>query len=150
MDALSPEGPARNFTISGSAKLDLLDMLTAKFATRGVSYTPDPQPEAGKFFRSDHFSLAKRGVPAISFGSGNDWVDGGIAAGQGDKDKYTTVAYHQPADRFDPKWPFTGMARDLELLYGLGLDLANSDAWPNWSADSEFRKTRDASAEKRK
>ena len=150
MDALSPQGPARNFTIYGNAKLDLLDQLTARAKVRGLAYTPDPQPEAGKFFRSDHFSLAKRGVPAISFGSGNDWIDGGIAAGQGDKDKYTTVAYHQPADQFDPKWPFSGMARDLELLYGLGLDLANSNAWPNWSADSEFRKARDASAVKRK
>lgn len=150
MDALSPEGPARNFTISGSAKLDLLDMLTAKFATRGVSYTPDPQPEAGKFFRSDHFSLAKRGVPAISFGSGNDWVDGGVAAGQGAKNKYTAEAYHQPSDQFDPRWSFGGMARDLGVLYELGRDLANSGAWPNWSADSEFRKARDASAPSRK
>jgi len=150
MDALSPQGPARNFTISGNAKLDLLDMLTVKATARGLAYTPDPQPEAGKFFRSDHFSLAKRGVPAISFGSGNDWIDGGVAAGQGDKDHYTSVAYHQPADRFDPTWTFGGMARDLELLYGLGWDLANSTTWPNWSADSEFRKARDASAAKRR
>jgi Zn-dependent M28 family amino/carboxypeptidase len=150
MDALSPQGPARNFTISGNAKLDLLDMLTAKARARGLAYTPDPQPEAGKFFRSDHFSLAKRGVPAISFGSGNDWIDGGVAAGQGDKDKYTSVAYHQPADQFDPTWSFGGMARDLAMLYELGRDLADSTAWPNWSQDSEFRKARDASADKRK
>lgn len=150
MDALSPQGPARNFTISGNAKLDLLDELTAKAKTRGLVYTPDPQPEAGKFFRSDHFSLAKRGVPAISFGSGNDWIDGGVAAGQGDKDRYTALAYHQPADQFDPTWSFGGMARDLELLYGLGMDLANSNAWPNWSTDSEFRKVRDESAAQRK
>jgi len=149
MDALSPQGPARNFTISGNARLDLLDMLTAKATARGLAYTPDPQPEAGKFFRSDHFSLAKRGVPAISFGSGNDWIAGGVAAGQGDKNRYTTVAYHQPADQFDPTWTFGGMARDVAMLYDLGLDLANSTAWPNWSADSEFRKARDASAGKR-
>jgi len=150
MDALSPQGPARNFTISGNAKLDLLDALTAKAAARGLAYTPDPQPEAGKFFRSDHFSLAKRGVPAISFGSGNDWVDGGVAAGQADKDRYTAVAYHQPADQFDPAWSFGGMARDVAMLYDLGLDLANSTRWPNWSADSEFRKVRDASAAQRR
>ena len=150
MDALSPQGPARNFTISGNAKLDLLDALTAKAAARGLAYTPDPQPEAGKFFRSDHFSLAKRGVPAISFGSGNDWVDGGVAAGQADKDRYTAVAYHQPADQFDPAWSFGGMARDVAMLYDLGLDLANSTRWPNWSADSEFRKVRDATAAQRK
>lgn len=150
MDALSPQGPARNFTISGNARLDLLDMLTAKARARGLAYTPDPQPEAGRFFRSDHFSLAKRGVPAISFGSGNDWIAGGVAAGQGDKDRYTAAAYHQPADQFDPAWSFGGMARDLAMLYELGLDLANSRAWPNWSPDSEFRKARDASADKRR
>jgi Zn-dependent M28 family amino/carboxypeptidase len=150
MDALNPNGPARNFTISGNAKLDLLDELTAKAKARGMVYTPEPQPEAGKFFRSDHFSLAKRGVPAISFSSGNDWVAGGVTAGQGDKDHYTAVAYHQPADQFDPAWPFTGMARDVAMLYDLGLDLANSAVWPNWAQDSEFRKVRDASAGQRK
>jgi Zn-dependent M28 family amino/carboxypeptidase len=150
MDALSPEGPARNFTISGNAKLDLLDLLTEKAKTRGLAYTPDPQPEAGKFFRSDHFSLAKRGVPAISFGSGNDWIAGGVAAGQGSKNKYTAEAYHQPSDQFDPRWSFGGMARDLGMLYELGRDLANSTAWPNWSADSEFRKARDESTPERK
>jgi Zn-dependent M28 family amino/carboxypeptidase len=73
MDALSPTGPARNFTISGSAKLDLLDQLIAKAKQYNLAYTPDPLPEAGHFFRSDHFPFAKRGVPAISYGSGNDW-----------------------------------------------------------------------------
>ena len=150
MDALSPKGPARNFTISGNAELDLLDELTVKAQARGLAYTRDPQPEAGKFFRSDHFSLAKQGVPAISFGSGNDWIAGGVAAGQADKDRYTAVAYHQPADRFDPAWTFGGMARDVAMLYDLGLDLANSTRWPNWSADSEFRKVRDATAAQRK
>lgn len=150
MDALSPEGPARNFTISGNARLALLDDLTALAHDRGRAYTPDPQPAAGKFFRSDHFSLAKRGVPAISFGSGNDWVAGGVAAGQGAKDRYTAVAYHQPADKFDPAWSFGGMAQDLALLYDLGRNLADSSRWPNWSADSEFRTMRDASAAQRK
>ncbi|MBP7370939.1 MAG: M28 family peptidase, partial [Arenimonas sp.] len=71
-DALSPEGLARNFTISGSAKLDLLDQLVATAKQWNLVYSPDPKPEAGHFFRSDHFPFAKRGVPAISFGSGDD------------------------------------------------------------------------------
>ncbi|MGP1665542.1 MAG: M28 family peptidase, partial [Rhodanobacter sp.] len=74
MDALDPNGPAHNFTISGSAKLGLLDDLIAAAKTHDMAYTADPSPEAGYFFRSDHFSFAKRGVPAVSFGSGNDWV----------------------------------------------------------------------------
>ncbi len=150
MDALSPYGPARDFTISGSAKLGLLDMMVAKAKQWKVSYAADSKPEAGYFFRSDHFPFAKRGVPAISFGSGNDWVDGGVKAGKAAGEAYTTNDYHQPSDNYDPKWPLTGMARDLEILHALGADLANSRAWPEWSKDSEFRVKRDETAAERK
>jgi Zn-dependent M28 family amino/carboxypeptidase len=150
MDALSPHGPARNFTISGSAKFDLLDQLVAKAAQMKVAYTPDATPEAGYFFRSDHFPFAKRGVPAVSFESGDDWIAGGAAAGKAAAEAYNTNSYHQPSDQWSADWPFTGMQRDLQILYGLGLDLANARTWPNWSADSEFRAARDASAAKRK
>lgn len=150
MDALSPHGPARDFTISGSAKLELLDQLTAKAKRWNMTYSPDPKPEAGYFFRSDHFPFAKRGVPAISFGSGKNWVEGGTQAGMADEVAYTEKHYHQPSDEFNPAWTFTGMARDLELLYALGSDLANSSAWPNWAPESEFRAARDKSAAERK
>jgi len=150
MDALDPHGPSRNFTISGSAKLGLLDDLIADAKTFGMVYSPDPKPEAGHFFRSDHFSFAKRGVPAISFGSGNDWVDGGLAAGKAAEDDYTAKRYHQQGDEWQADWPFTGMARDLQVLYVLGSQLANSDEWPDWSKDSEFRATRDKTAAERK
>ena len=150
LDALSPHGPARNFTTSGSAKVDLLDQMVATAKKWNVTYSPDPKPEAGYFFRSDHFPFAKAGVPAISFGSGEDWVAGGIKAGEAAEAAYNKDAYHQQADNFDPKWPFTGMARDLEFLYALGSELANSKAWPNWSADSEFRAERERTAAKRK
>jgi Zn-dependent M28 family amino/carboxypeptidase len=150
MDALSPYGPARNFSSSGDAKQDMLDMLVARAGQWKMSYVPDPQPEAGHFFRSDHFPMAKRGVPAISFESGEDWMEGGEAAGRASKEAYTTNNYHQPSDEWSAQWPFTGMARDLELLYALGRDLADSKAWPNWSQDSEFRTVRDQTAGKRK
>ena len=150
MDALSPNGPARNFAISGNAKLDLLDQLTATAKRWNLTYSPDPRPEAGGFFRSDHFSFAKRGVPALSFESGDDWVDGGVAAGKKSAEEYTANHYHQPSDEWQASWSFTGMARDLQILYALGSDLANSNAWPNWSPDSEFRAARDASAADRK
>ncbi|MGH8855353.1 MAG: M28 family metallopeptidase, partial [Telluria sp.] len=150
VDALSPGGPARDFNISGSAKLGLLDQLIAKAKESNIAYSPDPKPEAGYFFRSDHFPFAKRGVPAISFGSGSDWIDGGVKAGKAAQEEYTEKAYHQPADEFDPKWTFTGMARDLGILYAVGSDLANSTVWPNWSVDSEFRTARDKSAAERK
>jgi Zn-dependent M28 family amino/carboxypeptidase len=150
MDALDPHGPARNFTTSGSAKLDLLDDTIAAAKRMDISYSPDPKPEAGHFFRSDHFPFAKRGVPAISFGSGNDLVDGGLAAGEAMEQAYVTDNYHQPSDQWHADWSFTGMARDLQLLYTVGEELANSTRWPDWSRDSEFRATRDESAPARK
>jgi Zn-dependent M28 family amino/carboxypeptidase len=150
MDALDPHGPARDFTTSGSAKVGLLDELVATGKGMGLSYAIDPNPEAGHFFRSDHFSFAKRGVPAVSFGSGDDLVDGGLAAGKAAEDAYVADHYHQPSDEWQADWAFTGMARDLQLLYTVGSDLANSDRWPNWSEDSEFRATRDATAAERK
>ncbi|MEO8364785.1 MAG: M28 family metallopeptidase [Pseudoxanthomonas sp.] len=150
MDALDPHGPARNFTTSGSAKVDLLDELVDTAKKFNLSYSTDPKPEAGHFFRSDHFPFAKRGVPAVSFGSGDDLVDGGVAAGKAIEEAYVKDRYHQPADQWEADWTFTGMARDLQLLYTVGNDLANSDRWPNWSKDSEFRAARDATAAERK
>jgi Zn-dependent M28 family amino/carboxypeptidase len=150
MDALSPHGLARNFTISGSAKLDLLDQLIAKAKQWNLAYAPDPKPEAGHFFRSDHFPFAKRGVPAISYGSGDDLVEGGLAAGHKQEEDYNTNNYHQPSDEWRASWTFAGMSHDLGMLYALGRDLADSSAWPNWSKDAEFRAARDATAAQRK
>jgi Zn-dependent M28 family amino/carboxypeptidase len=149
LDALSPEGAAINFTTSGSAKQDLLNQLIDTAKRWNLVYAPDPKPEAGHFFRSDHFPFAKRGVPAISFGSGNDLVVGGLEAGEKAELDYVTNRYHQPGDEWQASWSFEGMARDLQVLYQLGDDLARSKAWPNWSTDSEFRATRDASAKAR-
>jgi Zn-dependent M28 family amino/carboxypeptidase len=149
MDALDPTGPSRDFTTSGSAKQELLDELIATGQRWNLNYVTDPKPEAGHFFRSDHFPFAKRGVPAISFGSGEDKVDGGVAAGKAEQEAYTRDRYHQPADQWESTWTFAGMARDLQVLYTLGNDLANSNRWPNWSQDSEFRAARDATAAER-
>lgn len=150
MDGMSPAVPSRDFGIYGTAKLELLDDLKAVAGQRGLRYTPDPKPEAGYFFRSDHFSFAKRGVPALSYSAGQDWEVGGVAAGKAAADDYTAKRYHQQGDEWQPDWTFAGAARDLSILYTLGMQLADSGQWPNWSADSEFRATRDASAGQRK
>lgn len=149
MDGLGVNGPTRNFTISGTAKLGLLDALVAEGRKQGRVYTPDPRTEAGGFYRSDHFPFAKRGVPAISFGSGNDLVEGGTARGEQLSKEYTAQRYHQPADEWRADFNMKGLAADIGLLYETGQGLANSDKWPNWSADSEFRAARDESASDR-
>ena len=150
MDGMSPNVPSRDFGIYGTAKLELLDQLK-EVAAKGwnLRYTPDPKPEAGYFFRSDHFSFAKRGVPAISYSAGQDWEQGGVAAGKAASDDYTAKRYHQQGDEWQPDWTFAGAARDLAVVYTLGRQLSDSRDWPNWDEGSEFRAARDASAAER-
>lgn len=150
MDGMNPFVPSRDFGIYGTAKLELLDQLKSVAAQSKLRYTPDPKPQAGYFFRSDHFSFAKRGVPALSYAAGQDWEVGGVAAGKAAAADYTAKRYHQQGDEWKPDWTFAGAARDLGVLYALGQQLADSRQWPNWSQDSEFRATRDASAAARK
>jgi Zn-dependent M28 family amino/carboxypeptidase len=150
MDALRPGGPAKDFTTSGNAAVTLQDDLIEVGKQQGRVYSPDPRPEAGSFFRSDHFPFAKRGVPAISYGSGEDLVVGGREAGQAFGKSYTAERYHQPADEYDATWNLEGVAQDGELMYALGAKLANSTTWPEWKAGSEFKAERDKTAAARK
>ena len=145
-DSMGIYGPAKNYSISGLVKLDLLDMLVDEGKKVGRYFSPDPRPEAGGFFRSDHFPFSKEGVPAISFRSGNDLVNGGVERGNALTADYTAKRYHQPDDEWQPGWDYSGMIGDANLLHSLGLRLSNSTAWPNWSQDSEFRAARDKSA----
>ena len=142
-DALGVAGRTRDFSISGTAKLDLLDLLVAQASRQGRRFVPDSRPEAGSFYRSDHFPFAKTGVPAISFDSGEDLVNGGLARGEAFARDYTDKRYHQPDDEFSPSWDLSGTADDAVLLHAVGRDLANNASWPQWSADSEFRAIRD-------
>ena len=144
-DSMGVWGPARNYSIRGTARLGLLDALIEEGNKLGRTFTPDPHPETGGFYRSDHFSFAKVGVPAISFGSGNDLLNGGTARGEALSADYTTKRYHQPDDEYSPNWDLRGLAQDAALLHALGRRLANSRDWPTWGEDSEFRAIRDKS-----
>jgi Zn-dependent M28 family amino/carboxypeptidase len=150
MDALDVYGRARDMTTAGSGQTSLQDDLARYLKAEGRYYTPDPSPEAGHFYRSDHFSFAKAGVPAISIGSGQDLLKGGRPAGQAAKAAYVKDRYHQPSDEWSPDWDLSGEVQDLNLLYRLGRDLAMSDAWPSWNADSEFKAIRDQTAAARR
>jgi Zn-dependent M28 family amino/carboxypeptidase len=150
MDGMAPYSPSRDFGIYGSAKMELLDQLKDVAKGWDLHYTPDPKPEAGLFFRSDHFPFAKRGVPALSYSAGQDWIDGGVEAGKKASDDYTAKRYHQQGDEWQADWTFAGAVRDLEVVYTLGEKLANSRDWPNWSPEEAFRATRDASAAERR
>jgi Zn-dependent M28 family amino/carboxypeptidase len=142
-DAGIAGGRARDMGLTGNGQSELEDVLANALKTQNRVISPDPEPEKGGFFRSDHFSLARAGVPAITPSSGENLVDGGKARAKELRDDYVVHHYHQPTDEFDPKWDFSGMSADVEILHTVGDTLANSDAWPNWHADSEFRAARD-------
>lgn len=150
MDGVGPNGLAKDFTTSGDAPLTLQDELIAVGKAHGRYYSPDPRPEAGSFFRSDHFPFAKVGVPAISFGGGQDLIEGGKAAGIARRTAYTANQYHQPADEFDPNWDPKGFEADGTLLFELGRKLANSRVWPEWKTGAEFKAERDKTKTQRK
>jgi Zn-dependent M28 family amino/carboxypeptidase len=143
-------GPARDFGTSGDGHVSLQDDLIAVLRARGRSFTPDDRPEAGLFFRSDHFPMAKRGVPAISVRSGQDLLEGGTEAGRAVIDAFVRDRYHQPADEWSDDWDLTGLAHDIGVVHALGRDLATSTRWPEWKAGSEFKPIRDASAAARR
>src|SRR3546814_8147239 len=125
MDSTIGPGAAKDFTITGVAKLGLLDMMVSEGKELGRSYTPDPRTAAGGFYRSAHFPFAKEGVPAISFGAGRDLVEGGVERSKALSEVYTRDRYHQPADEWSADWDLSSVVPDLTLLYNLGHSLAN-------------------------
>ncbi len=145
MDALSLSGPAKDVTVVGGGKSELDAYLAKALAAEGRTATPDSEPQAGYYYRSDHFSFAKRGVPMFNVEGGKDLVNGGRAAGEAWSKHYNDTAYHGPDDEYDPDWDWSGVERDLQLYYRLGRMLAETDAWPNWLPGDEFRRIRDES-----
>jgi Zn-dependent M28 family amino/carboxypeptidase len=150
MDSMNLRGRTRDVTSSGNAPLTLQDDLVAVAKTHGLRFSADPTPEAGHFYRSDHFSFAKQGVPAMSIGAGADLEKGGVEAGRAAAEAYVKDKYHQPADEYDPNWDFSGMVQETEVLYDLGRKLATSREWPEWKAGAEFKAARDKAAAQRK
>jgi Zn-dependent M28 family amino/carboxypeptidase len=144
VDAWPILGRARDMTIVGAGQSQLEDDLQQVLSLQGRVLTPEATPQYGLYFRSDHFSFARAGVPALSVGPGLDLIDGGRAAGLTGTADYTAHRYHTPNDVFDPSWDLSGTLEDIQTLYLLGRNLADGDQWPDWRPDSEFRERRDA------
>jgi Zn-dependent M28 family amino/carboxypeptidase len=145
MDALNVWGPTRDLTIIGLGNSDLDDYARKEAEAQGRVLRPDPEPEKGFYYRSDHFNFAKVGVPALDPDSGIDYV--GKPEGYGTKvhDAYTANDYHRPSDEVKPDWDMRGAAEDLDLLFHVGLDVANAATYPQWKPGSEFKAIREAS-----
>ncbi len=145
MDSLNVNGRTRDFVVTGAGKSELEDMIVPLAAAQGRVVKPEPNPERGGYFRSDHFSFAKLGVPMLDAGSGEDLVNGGSAAGHAAALDYIANRYHKPQDEYDARWDWSGAVEDLTLYFRLGRQLADGDAWPNWYKTAEFRAIRDTS-----
>ena len=145
MDAFLIAGPARDVTVVGPGKSQLDEFLAAALKADGRVATDNPTPEAGFYYRSDHFPFAKQGVPMLYLDGGEDLVDGGREAGEAVSKDYRDNRYHGPKDEFDENWDWSGVMADLQLYYRLGRMMAMSTSWPNWVEGDEFRGIRDES-----
>jgi len=145
MDNLAPIGPARDVVVVGYGASDLDDYLRRAAEQRGRSLAREPTPEKGLYYRSDHFNLAKQGVPMLYPKPGIDLVSGGPEAGRAWLDAYVANHYHKVSDEYDAAWNVSGTLADLALYYDVGRAVANESGWPQWSDKSEFRAIREAS-----
>ena len=152
LDILQTAGPARDVIQVGEGQSDLEERMAAAAAKQGRTVSPEGLPENGLFYRADHFSLARRGVPVLlimGIAGGSDLVDGGREAGDAWVADYIAHRYHNQYDAWDPDWDLRGAAQDVELFLDMTRDLANSTDWPQLKATSEFRDLREASAASR-
>lgn len=144
IDGMLPAPPAKDITVVGYGASELEDLLKTAAANHDRYLRPDPEPEKGYFYRSDHISLAKTGVPMLYADSGIDLRDGGEEAGKAVAEDYVANRYHAPSDEYDDSWDLSGMADTVQVLYETGATLAYSKMWPNWHEGNEFRVLRDA------
>ncbi|WP_414639534.1 M28 family metallopeptidase [Allosphingosinicella sp.] len=145
MDGLNIFGNTRDFVVIGKGKSEIEDYLKRATDDLGLELKNEPTPEAGYYYRSDHFSLARFGVPMLYAEGGEDLVNGGLQAGRAATQDYRANRYHQPSDEYDPRWDWSGAVRDLQVYYRIGRELAEGTAWPNWYEGDEFRAIRDRS-----
>ena len=144
MDVLNVLGRTGDLTVVGMGQSSL-DELAARIAgDRGRTLRPDPEPEKGFYYRSDHFEFAKVGVPAFNPDGGVEFLDKEEGWGLEMRERYTAEDYHQVSDDVKDYWDLAGGVDDLELFHAMGLELANSRDWPEWSDSSEFRAIREA------
>ncbi len=146
LDILQTAGAANDVVLVGKGQNTLEDDMARVAATQGRTVTPESLPERGLFYRADHFSFAKRGVPVMllmGIAGASNLKQGGSAAGQAWIDAYTGQCYHQACDAWGPDWNLEGAVQDIELVGQIGAELANSNRWPQWKPGSEFKAIRD-------
>ena len=144
-DTLQWNGPVKDAVVVGQGQSEMEDFLAAAAKAQGRYVTAENHPERGLFYRADHFSFAKRGVPVLldmALAGAYDMVDGGRPAGEKWLSSFTSNCYHQTCDAWSPGWDLRGAAQEADMFYAIGKRLANSRDWPQWRPTSEFAKIR--------
>ena len=144
-DAILPTGLTNDMVVVGYGASELEDLLEQELEKSGRYINPDPNPEKGFFYRSDHISLAKRGVPMLYADGGFDLVEGGKDAGFALQEQYSLEAYHGVADEYEESWNLEGLNQSIDVIFNISNELANNSQWPNWYEGNEFKSTRDIS-----
>ncbi|MGB8952304.1 MAG: M28 family metallopeptidase [Candidatus Aminicenantales bacterium] len=144
MDALNVYGKMKDVTVIGYGNSELDAYVEAAAQEQNRRVRPDPNPERGSYYRSDHFPFASQGIPALYISSGIDHVEYGEEWTQTQRKKYLVEKYHKTSDEFDPGWDLSGAVEDLHLTFKVGYLLSMESAFPNWKEGSEFKARRDA------
>ena len=144
-DGILPTGLTNDMVVVGYGASELEDLLEDELSKSGRYINPDPNPEKGYFYRSDHISFAKKGVPVLYADGGFDLVEGGKEAGIKIEEDYRLDAYHGVADEYDDSWDLDGLNQSIDTIFNISNELANSRKWPNWYEGNEFKAIRDAS-----
>ncbi len=150
MDSMNVYGRVTGLGVTGYGQSDFDERLAAAIQPQGRTLMPDYENAAGTYYRSDHFPLAKRGVPMAYAGSRGDFRDEPIAERQAARSDYGAKRYHQAADEWSADWDYSGMIEDLTVFYDVGRALANSRDWPEWKSGSEFGPVRAVTAAERR
>src|SRR5256885_9550235 len=142
LDSMNILGPTRDFVPLGAERSSLKALVDAIARERGLRISPDPRPEQGSFYRSDHFPFAKVGVPSISLKEGDDYL--GHPKGWGEKKfkEYNEAHYHQPSDEYRDDWNFAGMIQEADFAMAIGRRVADAPTMPKFNPNDEFAKTR--------
>lgn len=144
MDMMGIAGKTKDIVVYGFGQSELEDYASTSAKKQGRVVVPDPVPSSGLYYRSDHFNLAKVGVPSLFTGSGVDNVKNGRAWGLKQVADFTKFRYHSPQDNFDANtWDLSGIVEDVRLVFDLGYRLSNEASYPKWKEGSEFKSIRE-------
>jgi Zn-dependent M28 family amino/carboxypeptidase len=142
LDSMNALGVTTDITPLGAERSTLGKVIDEVAQENNVTVSPDPRPEQGSFYRSDHFPFAKAGVPAVSFKSGMKFVGHSEKWGEEQFQDYNQHRYHQPSDEYSPNWNFGGMIQQARLAFWIGLRVSNAIETPQWNRGDEFERAR--------